>query len=165
MEFINTLKPEFKKQFLNSALRRVSEDIESAKKLLKEVSIDEIIELLSVVNEQKVAIPEAIKRLGDNRWFVKRNMIYILSECNSTEILPHVRPYCRHKNRKVRFEAIKCLLNARDSYGIEAVYRSLKNYPYSEIKDFIDIGLKSKDEFIREESLRLSRKAVLDGNN
>lgn len=195
------------------------------------------------------AIPEVIKRLGDDRWFVKRNMLYILSECSKGEVLPHVRSYCHHENLKVRFEAFKCLLNAGDSYAIEAlkdclhsesreaveqaitlsgtfkvkgvvteliqmlrkksisgadfynkiplvkalgeigdprsldtlrallsgksimfkgaidrlkeeIYRTLKKYPYEDIKDLIETGLKSKNEFIREESLRLQRARV-----
>lgn len=191
-------------------------------------------------------IPEAVKRLGDSRWFVKRNMLYLLGECNREEVLPHIRPYARHENRKVSFEAVKCLLNAMDGYGLEAVkdylssessesveqgialagayrikkvvpdliqllkkrriggtdayekipivkalgeigdpraldalrevlseksfffkgvteklkeevYRTLRNYPYSAIRDFIEAGMKSKSEYIKEESLRLSR--------
>jgi HEAT repeats/PBS lyase HEAT-like repeat len=190
-------------------------------------------------------IPEAIKRLGDSRWFVKRNMLYILGECNSEEVLPYIRPYCRHENLKVSFEAVKCLLNAGDAYGIAAVrdyllseyretvelgvalagtykireviseliqmlkkrgiggaelynkipiikalgeigdpralepfrellsgksilfkgvteklkeeiYRTLKNYPSQDIRDLVEAGLKSKNEYIREEALRLS---------
>jgi len=191
-------------------------------------------------------IPEAVKRLGDSRWFVKRNMLYLLGECNREEVLPHIRPYARHENRKVSFEAVKCLLNAMDGYGLEAVkdylssessesveqgialagayrikkvvpdliqllkkrriggsdayekipivkalgeigdpraldalrevlsekslffkgvteklkeeiYRTIRNYPYNAIRDFIEAGMKSKSEYIREESLRLSR--------
>lgn len=198
-------------------------------------------------------IPEALKRLGDSRWFIKRNMIYILCQCTKSEVLPHIRLYCRHENHKVSFEAIKCLLEAGDIYGVEAVkdylkssskdlvehavflagtfrirdvvddlilmlkkrgiggsdlyekipivralgeigdskalgilrelvsvkslifkgaseklkeeiYKSLKNYPLSEIKDFIEKGLKSKNKYIREEVLRLSRKIEQDGS-
>ncbi|MFH1026350.1 MAG: hypothetical protein V1764_06710, partial [Nitrospirota bacterium] len=183
---------------------------------------------------------------GDSRWFVKRNMLYLLGECNREEVLPHIRPYARHENRKVSFEAVRCLLNSMDGYGLEAVkdylssesresveqgialagayrikkvvpdliqllkkrriggtdayekipivkalgeigdpraldalrevlsgkslffkgvteklkeeiYRTLRNYPYSAIRDFIEAGMKSKSEYIREESLRLSR--------
>ena len=188
-------------------------------------------------------IPEAIKRLGDNRWYVKRNILFILSECGGEEVLPHVRSYCRHDNHKVSFEAIKCLLKTGDSYGIDALkdslrsenreiteqaialagafrireavpdlvhmlrkkgisgsdfyekipvvkalghigdpravdalrdiasskslifkgaierlkeetYRTLKNYPYEDIKDLIERGLKSRNERIREEAMR-----------
>jgi HEAT repeat protein len=191
-------------------------------------------------------LPESIKRLGDSRWFVKRNMLYLLGECHSKDALPHVRPYCRHENRKVSFEAIKCLLNSGDSYGIEAlkesllsesresveqaialagtfrikevvndmvrmlkrrgisgadlydkiplvkalgeigdpravgalrellsgksilfkqaaeklreeIYRSLRHYPYEDVRELIEAGIKSKNEYIREESLRLSK--------
>lgn len=198
-------------------------------------------------------IPEALKRLGDSRWFIKRNMIYILCQCTKSEVLPHIRLYCRHENHKVSFEAIKCLLEAGDIYGVEAVkdylkssskdlvehavflagtfrirdvvddlilmlkkrgiggsdlyekipivralgeigdskalgilrelvsekslifkgaseklkeeiYKSLKNYPLREIKDFIEKGLKSKNKYIREEALRLSRKIEQDGS-
>lgn len=64
------------------------------------------------------AVPEAINRLGDSRWFVKRNMLFVLRECGGKEVLPYVRLYHHHDNLKVSFEAIKCLLNAGDSSGI-----------------------------------------------
>jgi len=79
-------------------------------------------------------VPEALKRLDDTRWFVKRNMFYLLNGCKSNEIIPHVRPYCRHENRKVSFEAIKCLLSLKDSYGLEII----KEYLLSEIKEEIE---------------------------
>jgi hypothetical protein len=194
-------------------------------------------------------IPETLKHLGDSRWFVKRNMLYILCECNAQEILPHVRLYCRNENRKVSFEAVKCLLIGRDRYGIEAlkdylrsesreaveqaislsgafrirevvsdliqmlrkkvlsgadlyekmpvvkalgeigdpraldalkellagksilfkgsseklkeeIYRTLKNYPYEDIKELIAAGLKSRNEYIRQESSHLSKSGI-----
>jgi hypothetical protein len=191
-------------------------------------------------------IPEALRRLNDSRWFVKRNMIYLLCESKREDVLPYIKLYCRHENRKVSIEAIKCLLVAGDSYGIEAIkdslrsdskelveqatalagsfrirevvpdliqmlkkrgisgadlydkipvvkalgeigdpraldilkyllseksiifkgvaeklkeeiYRTLKNYPYENIQDFIKAGLRSKNEYIREVSSRLSK--------
>jgi hypothetical protein len=191
-------------------------------------------------------IPEATKRLGDQRWFVKRNMLYLLGECKNKEVLPSVRPYCRHENRRVGFEATKCLLNLGDAYGIstvrdyfnsesredveqaiafsgsfrirevvpdliqmlkkwgisgadlynkipivkalgdigdpralevlkdllsgknilfkgaadklkEEIYRSLRNYPYNDIKDLLRAGLKSKNSAIKQEAMRLIR--------
>jgi len=192
------------------------------------------------------AIAEVTRRLGDSRWFVKRNMLYILGNYKKSEVLPHVRPYCRHENSKVGFEAIKCLLNFGDGYGIDAIkdylqsksreevgqaitlsgafrikevvpdliqmlrkreisgadfydkipivralgcigdpralsalkdllsgksilfkgiaeklreeiYGTLKNYPYEHVSDLIEAGLQSKNESIREESLRLHK--------
>jgi HEAT repeat protein len=71
------------------------------------------------------AVPEAIKYLGDSRWFVKRNMLYILSECGGSEALPHVKPYCYHDNPKVRFQALRYLFNTDKHYGIEVLKNSL----------------------------------------
>jgi hypothetical protein len=190
------------------------------------------------------AIPEAVKRLGDNRWFVKRNMLYIMNECGGEDIIPYVRNYCHHENLKVRMEALKCLLKFRDRYAIETlrelinsddtelseqavflagtfrlkelipdlikklkrrgltgtdyhskipiiralgdigdptaldelrnilsmksiiykgvieklkeeIYKTLKNYPYSEVKDLVEAGLKSKNEVIKRESIKI----------
>jgi len=66
-----------------------------------------------------------IKHLGDSRWFVKRNMLYILSECGSREALPHVKPYCYHDNPKVRFQALRYLFNTDEFYGIEVLKNAL----------------------------------------
>jgi HEAT repeat protein len=193
-------------------------------------------------------VPEALKRLDDTRWFVKRNMLYLLSRCRNEEIIPYVKSYCCHENQKVSFEAIKCLLNLEDRYGLEVikerllhgskeesnqaiillgsfrireavpdliqmlrkkiakadlsqrvciiqalgnigdsrsldafkeilasrrfffkgeietlkeeVYRTLKNFPYQDIGDLVQTGLHSKNEFIKSESLRLSRMRI-----
>lgn len=80
------------------------------------------------------ALTEAIKRLSDSRWFVKRNMLYILSECGSEKAISHIRSYGHHENPKVSFEAIKCLLKAGDSYGI----RSLRDYLHDESRDTVE---------------------------
>jgi HEAT repeat protein len=108
-------------------------------------------------------IPEAIKRLGDPRWFVKRNMLYILSELNSPEVLPSVRPYCRHENLKVSFEAIKCLLGSGDRYGIHAV----KDYLHSESRELVEQAIALSGAFrIREfvpDLLQMLRKRGISG--
>jgi hypothetical protein len=195
------------------------------------------------------AVPEALKRLDDTRWFVKRNMLYLLTGCKNKEIIPYIRQYCQHENQKVSFEAIKCLLSLEDHYGIDVlkkyilseskeeieqgiaiasafritemvpdliqmlrkkgtnktdlsqkiaiiqalgnigdpgsldafrevvfserlffkgglenlkveIFRTLKNYPYKDIEDIIQVGLKSRNEYIKSESLRLSKVKV-----
>jgi len=37
------------------------------------------------------------------------------------------------------------------------IYMTLKNFPYEAITDLVEAGLQSKDEQIREESLKLKR--------
>jgi len=191
-------------------------------------------------------IPEATKRLADDRWFVKRNMLYILSETNNKDVAEYIQPYCRDENLKVSFEALRCLLSSDDSYAIdtikeylrsdirvrveqaialsgsfrikevvgdliqmlkktemtgsdfydkipvvkalgdigdpqavetlrrvlakrsilfrgvsdrlkEEIYKTLNGYPYESVRDLVEAGLKSKNQYIRTESLRLSK--------
>jgi hypothetical protein len=84
------------------------------------------------------AVAESVKHLSDTRWYVKRNMLLILSESSSSEALPHVRPYCYHDNLKVSFYALRYLLKTDERYGIEA----LKHYLRSESADKVDMALR-----------------------
>lgn len=62
-------------------------------------------------------IPEAVKRLNDKRWYVVRNMIFLIRECGGKEYLKHVRPFTRDKNKRVCIEALKTLLHYDDREG------------------------------------------------
>jgi HEAT repeat protein len=68
-----------------------------------------------------MVIPATVKRLDDSRWFVKRNMLYILRDLDVHEVCEYIRPCCRDENPKVSLTALKCLLNAKDTYAIETV--------------------------------------------
>jgi hypothetical protein len=70
-------------------------------------------------------VPEAVKRLHDDRWFVKRNMLYILQDTDTREVRESIRPVCRDENPKVSVTALKCLLNSRDHYAIEIIKENL----------------------------------------
>ena len=65
MDFINRLRPDLKRQFLSSVINTVSEDLDSIEKSLRDMSVDDVINVLSIINEQMVAIPEALKNLLD----------------------------------------------------------------------------------------------------
>ena len=82
--------------------------------------------LLDVLKEfgDKI-IPEAVKRLHDDRWFVKRNMLYILQDRDTREVRESIRPFCRDENRKVSVTALRCLLNNKDHYAIEIIRENL----------------------------------------
>ena len=91
--------------------------------------------LMSLIDRLKdVAVPELLSHLKDSRWYVKRNMIYILDRCGHKDITSHIRPYARHENPKVSFPAIKFLLKAGDSEIID-VLRDLLN---SEDRDMVE---------------------------
>jgi len=96
--------------------------------------------LMSLIRQYGDAIvPEALRRLNDSRWFVKRNMLYLLSGCKNEQIIPHVRPYCRHENPKVSFEAIKCLLSMEDRFGFERIQEYLRSGTQGEIEQAITL--------------------------
>jgi HEAT repeat protein len=72
------------------------------------------------------ATNEVIRRLDEPRWFVQRNMIFLLGECDPTGALPQVGPLCRSANAKVSFEAIRYTLRAGDTAGIEPLLDHLR---------------------------------------
>ena len=101
--------------------------------LLMDALIDEesqtvrryIISLITHFGEK--AIPETLKHLNDDRWFVKRNMLYILNECGSGKALQKARTYCDHENPKVSLQALKCTLKTKDRYGVKSLRKQLKS--------------------------------------
>ncbi len=65
LDFIGALSPKLKGQFLSSTVKNVSQDIPSAQNAIEGLSVDEIIELLKVIDEQEIIVPEALKNLLD----------------------------------------------------------------------------------------------------
>ena len=90
--------------------------------------------LTLIIHFEKKAIPYAVRWLGDERWYVKRNMLNILAECGGIEGLPHVKQYCHHENIKVRTEALKALLRSGDSYGVEVLEELLNSGNEEEVE-------------------------------
>lgn len=74
----------------------------------------------------EVCLPQTISRLTDERWFVVRNMLYLLRELGSPEILEHVRPYIHHQHPKVSQEALKTCLLFRDREAVPYLLTLLK---------------------------------------
>ncbi len=63
IQFIDNLKPELKRQFLSSAMHSISQDIETARKALRDMNVNEVIHLLELANEQMLMIPDALKNI------------------------------------------------------------------------------------------------------
>ena len=54
-------------------------------------------------------VPSAIALLGDERWFVVRNMLSLLRQTNTRIPLAKLQPCLDHDDPRVRAEAIRCL--------------------------------------------------------
>ena len=75
--------------------------------------------------------PYAIKKLNDKRWFVVRNMLYLLRECEGRSYVSYIRKFAKHKNINVCIEAVKTLLYFKTPDAIQF----LKLYLQSEKED------------------------------
>jgi len=56
-------------------------------------------------------VPSAVKRLDDDRWYVTRNMISLIRNCNGKKEVEKIRRFVRHQNTEVRIEALRTLLS------------------------------------------------------
>ncbi len=66
-------------------------------------------------------MPEAIRRLHDERWYVVRNMIYLIREVGDMKYVGHVRRFARDKNEHICLEALKTLLHFKTSDSLSYV--------------------------------------------
>ncbi len=86
------------------------------------------------------ATPDAIRHLGDNRWYVKRNMLFILTETGDREAVSYVRPLCHHENQRVSLQAIRYLLRVGDPHGIEALSEYIRKGSEDMVKQTLVIA-------------------------
>jgi HEAT repeats len=116
-------------------------------------------------------IPEVTKRLNDERWYVVRNMIYLIRECGGPKQASCVRSFAKHKDRKVCIEAVKTLLhfNTPDALPIIKFYlrsddlemrnlaiRLAGSYKVKEALPFLTEILDRRDPFGKEAHCRIS---------
>lgn len=88
----------------------------------------------------KEVLPEAVRRLDDQRWYVVRNMILLIRECRGSEYLHKIRPFMKHKNTKIRLEALKTLLHFKSRDALH----------------YIKLFLQGKNSEIKEQAIKLS---------
>lgn len=85
-------------------------------------------------------LPEAVKRLKDKRWFVTRNMLYLIRECRSTQHVEYLRKYAKHPDRRIAMEAVRGLLEFKTNDAV----------PY------LKMYLNSADRETREQAARMA---------
>lgn len=65
--------------------------------------------------------PEVIKRLNDPRWYVVRNMMYLIREAGGIKYVTYVRRFARDKDEKICFEALKTLVHFKTSDSLSYI--------------------------------------------
>ena len=69
----------------------------------------------------------AVPFLGDDRWFVQRNMLILLGELGARDKLPQIRPLLHSGHAKVRQEALKTCLMLRDDESLKKLVSTLSS--------------------------------------
>lgn len=68
--------------------------------------------LLTSVSED--VLPHIARRFRDSRWYVLRNLLYLLRECHGVTYARDVREFLEHEVPLVRLEALRTLLSFQD---------------------------------------------------
>jgi hypothetical protein len=84
--------------------------------------------------------PHLIRKLNDKRWFVVRNMLYLLRECDGRSYLSHIKKFVKHKNTNICIEALRTLLHFNTPDAIP----------------FLKLYLRSDNEDLRRATVRLA---------
>lgn len=54
-------------------------------------------------------VPAVLPWLKDQRWFILRNMIFLLGEAGVADVAPKLKPFVAHPHEQVRLEALRAL--------------------------------------------------------
>jgi HEAT repeat protein len=84
-------------------------------------------------------LPEVIRRLKDDRWYVKRNMLHLLRACGSPQYTRNIKSFLKHEDPRVTMETLKTLLH----------FRTPDSVPH------LRVFLRSADESLRQQAVQL----------
>ncbi len=97
--------------------------------------------LLSVLKGfRRDILTEAARRLNDQRWYVVRNMIYLIRECDGVKYVNQIKTFARHDDKRIGVEAVKTLLH----------FKCQGTFPY------VRLYLQSRDLELRDQVVRLA---------
>ena len=111
------------------------------------------------------AVPEAVMRLKDDRWYVKRNMLFILKKSGGKDALQEAALYCMHENLKVAFEALTCLLKAEDERGVTYLRKYLNSNNSDLINKSLSLSGAHKVQKIVPDLIGILRKRAIIGSD
>lgn len=103
-------------------------------------------------------IPQIIGRLTASRWFVIRNMLFLLREFGNVSVLPHVRPFIKHPQPKVSQEALKICLTFRDRDVIPYLLTLLEGENDGDVIQALPLAALSDDPAVFNKLVTMLRK-------
>jgi hypothetical protein len=82
----------------------------------------------------------AIKNLNDDRWYVIRNMVYLIRECGSKKYVNYVRKFAKHSDARIAMEALKTLIHFKTVDSIQ----------------YLKVNIQSEDYMARDHAIKLA---------
>ncbi len=118
--------------------------------------------LLQELDEKQV-IAEAVKHLGDQRWFFVRNVIYLLRSLQSDDAMPYLRPLTRHPHPKVQLEAVRACLKFGCRDSLVELVRMLDDKDQKTVDTGVSLAMQVSNPTVTERLLLLLQdRAVFD---
>ncbi len=98
--------------------------------LLDRIAIEDNMSLRRFMMDRLIEMGPAAKdpvanRLGDNRWYVLRNLVTILRHLDDPAIIPLIRPLSRHSNNRLRHEVLSALVSLHDPSAVQQILHDL----------------------------------------
>ncbi len=118
---LNELIDQFGPAFAPHLLEAVNIEADRAARLLFLNNLRKI--GTSVDNISKLISPY----LADRRWYVVRNMLFLLGSLGNKKDLPQIRPFREHKHHRVRQEALKTCLLLKDVSSLKQLQKDLSS--------------------------------------
>ena len=106
--------------------------------------------LLSVlIGFRSDILPEAVRRLNDERWYVVRNMIYLVRECSGVKYVNQIKPFAKHPDKRISVEAVKTLLH----FNVPGTFPYIRLY-------LLSTDLELRDQVVRLAGMYKVKEAV-----
>lgn len=148
---------EFLSEFIGSARiwgRSNREEIVRLARALKAKAIPAMIDALLVEQDTSLrrffllvltelgsdVVDLAIKNLNDDRWYVIRNMVYLIRECGSKRHVNFVRKFAKHSDSRIGVEALKTLIHFKTPDSIQ----------------HLKVAIRSEDNVARNHAIKLA---------
>ncbi|GEM_PF-1107554 len=106
-------------------------------------------------------IGEAIRWLTDERWYVTRNMLFLLREIGDPTVLPEIRRYLTHNHAKVRQEALGACLLFRDDAAVGHLLRGFEAKEETEAIRAVTLAAQANDPQVIARLLETVQKSSL----
>ncbi|OHE57281.1 MAG: hypothetical protein A2Z47_12805 [Thermodesulfovibrio sp. RBG_19FT_COMBO_42_12] len=97
------------------------------------------------------------KRLRDSRWYVLRNMLYLLRECHGRSYAPDVKDFLENEGPLVRLEALRTLLSFQDPDADSYVINFLRSDVFQLQKGAVRLSAAYRIKYAVPQLIRLLR--------